>query len=415
MTMVRNPVNLIDRIESLPPFPAVASRIVAACECEDLCAERIAAIISEDPALAARILRVANSPFYGAAGKITQVSRAVVRLGTIAVRNLVVGMCACDAFGACGQSDSSHGTLWRHSVASAVAAETIAARIGFKPAEEAFLAGLLHDIGQLAIAKIVPDQFERILRSVAGGMDLLAAERSHLRTDHAELGVRILSRWGLPKSLCDIVGQHHDAVDPAPAPDRRLLAITMLADIYAELMGFGFDIHSSRADSLARISVSLGLTPSDERMILDTLSQRTDDAFAMFEAGDRAASDGAATNKVAVWISSAASTTHIGPLLLEQLGYETRIVTPEAFAADMTVGAMVFIAMEEAETAETFAGQVARNLQMDVVLLARDDDSSNRRRYEPSSRVFTIPSVFSLFDIAWVEERRNHEHRPHCG
>ncbi|MCB9853742.1 MAG: HDOD domain-containing protein [Phycisphaerales bacterium] len=410
MTMLRNKIGLVDKIEALPPFPAVATRIVTACENANLCAEGIASIISEDPALAARILRVANSPFYGAAGKITQISRAVVRLGTIAVRNLVIGMCTNDAFGASRESVSSHGVLWRHSVASAVAAETIAVRVGFKPAEEAFLAGLLHDIGQLAIAKIVPADFERILAAASGSADLLAVERSVINTDHTKLGVRILSRWGLPAALCDITGDHHDATDAVIGGDRRLLAITMLADIYAELMGFGLDIQSNRANSLAQTSQYLGLSPSDERTILGTLAQRTDEAFAMFEAGGRATPDCTATNKRAVWIATDAADNRIGLLLLEQLGYETQIVAPDALSAETANGAILFIALNEGDESLATAERIARDVRGPVVRL--DDTDSGRRRHDGAARVFTIPRVFSLFDVAWIEERLNHEHRP---
>lgn len=393
---------LVDQIESLPPFPAVATRLVSACESERLSAEQIGRIISEDPALAARILRIANSPFYGAAGKITQVSRAVVRLGTIAVRSLVIGMCASDAFG-CGTGDSSHRTLWRHSVATAVAAEAIATRIGHKPAEESFLAGLLHDIGQLAIAKLQPEDFERILAQTSSGVELLNVEQRLIGTDHARLGVRILSRWGLPDTLCSVVGNHHFAAEEVLKKGDRFLAITMLADIFAELLGFGFDVNSGSGDSLAQLSAYLGLTPSDERLILDAIMQRTDDAFAMFEARDPADADRAGSGKRAIWVGPADAKSRIGPLLLEQLGYETRIVAGDDFRVEDAVEATVFVAMPDASAARSVADSALIAGANSIVILEDNAERCCRRTPGTTARVCTIPRVFSVFDIVWVE------------
>jgi len=384
---------------------ASANRIVSACEDDAIGADSIANIILEDPAVAARILRIANSPFYGAAGLITQVSRAVVRLGTIAVRKLVIGMCASDALGCSTEPDSNHGILWRHSIASAVAAEAIATRIGFQPTEEAFLAGLLHDIGQLAIAKLAPKEFDSILTATSNGEYLLAAEQRILNTDHTKLGIRILTRWGLPTTLCSISAHHHDSWAPEKVPDHPLLNITMLADVYANLLGFGFDTPTTDLRYFDQLSATMLSNSSDERQILDTLTQRTDDVFKLFDNARNGSLSIATHQRQAIWLSSNTSDDRIGLLLLEQIGFDIRIVQQLEDRMPTTEGVIAFVALSDSEASESAANQIAAEHRIPVVLFDDSATQSLRRSYDPAQRIARIPRVFSVFDILWIEEQ----------
>ena len=148
----------VDRISKLPPLPAIAQQILAVTGSSDSSGSDVARVLRGDPAIAAKVLQVANSPFYGASQEISQLSRAATRLGVTAVQSLVLGMCARRTMSANTLHRSEHETLWHHATAVAAVCELIARRARFRPVEEAFVAGLLHDTGQLAMLTLQPGQ-----------------------------------------------------------------------------------------------------------------------------------------------------------------------------------------------------------------------------------------------------------------
>ena len=402
--------DFIDQIESLPALPAIVGRIMSVADSPDSSADDVGKVLSQDQAMAAKVLRVANSPFYGAARTVTQVSRAVVRMGPIAVRNLVVGMCAREALSPSGAQPPEHITLWRHSIAAASAGELIAREVGFKPSEEAFPAALLHDVGQLAMVAFGPDSFRKVLHEQASDTRLLTLERAHLGIDHTEAGFRIFSRWGLPEPLCHVVRRHHDEEIDVHEKAARLLAIVMLADTFAKMMGFAFDVpcgNLRRAEIAAKL---LGLTDSDQFHILNGLERRTEEALHMLAPVDSAERDAEARPpKQVVWISSEPTSSYcIGQLLLEHRGYEVRRVSPSGLDDRLSPDDIVILALSEDAAAAKLTSELIRQGHHRIVLLSDPTDAGHicptlRRRDETG--VCCIPWLFTAFDIQWLEEQ----------
>ncbi len=130
--------DLIEHIECLPQLPMIAHKIQSMAEAPNVSAEHVGTALRHDPAIASKVLRVANSPFYGVRGKVTQVTRAVVILGARAIRNLVLGICARNSLLPASRQTDEHLKLWSHSIAVAAVCDLIARRINFSPPEEAF-------------------------------------------------------------------------------------------------------------------------------------------------------------------------------------------------------------------------------------------------------------------------------------
>ena len=398
-----------DQIESLPPLPTIVQRILAVTESPDSSADDVAKVLSGDPAIAAKILRVANSPFYGMSRQVTQVSRAVVMLGSVAVRNLVLGICARDAFPSPVPHAPEHAILWRHSIGVGSASDLIARELGLKPSEEAFVAGLLHDIGQLAMAILQPETLRAVFQEQGRGVRFLTLERQHFGIDHTEAGCKILAQWGLPEALCRVVRQHHQQEIDPDDPQARLLAVVILADTFAHMLGIGFDLPVGSFRRAVFSAELLGLSESDQFRILERLERRVDEAAEMFAGADAGNSKPAgSTSKRALWMSwQPVSSRHISQFLLEHHGYEVSGVAADHAGCDPSPDDLVVLDLppERQEEAEKIALALARQGRRRIVILIDPIETEVPRRCDPKTGVCHIPRLFTAFDLKWIEEQ----------
>jgi putative nucleotidyltransferase with HDIG domain len=205
----------------------VAMRIARMVNDPDSSAADIGREVSKDPALTARLLRIANSPALGQNGKIATISRAITLLGVRQVRDLTVGLTAVRTFDGIGNELVTMASFWRHSVLCAVAATQIAERRKGSRDDSPFIAGLLHDIGQLVLYSKAPELARRaLLMSVDDPDDLglYVCEREVMGFDHAAVGVALARNWGLPLALQECIEFHHE---PERAPSHPLEAATI--------------------------------------------------------------------------------------------------------------------------------------------------------------------------------------------
>lgn len=217
----------------IPMLPALAQKVIAVVAEGNTPIWQIAALASKDQVLAARLLGLANSAYCAPLQPIGTVQEAIVRMGTAAVRNLVVTVCFASrlhdpqVYGARGRALVDHG------LGTAYLAHLLAERAGAN-ADEAFLCGLLHDLGKLVILKRASD-LRRQGREVpsATELDALMVEL------HAAVGADALARWELPEEICEAVRWHHVPVE-APRFQRRAL-VTACANRLAHRYGFGCD------------------------------------------------------------------------------------------------------------------------------------------------------------------------------
>lgn len=191
----------------LPALPAALLDLLALVGSDDVDIDELCARISVDMALTAKVLRLANSSFYGGRGAVTSVDAAIARVGLRMVKGIVGAAAASGTIKppACKGFDFT--AFWRHGVATATAAQALAFATGADPST-AFTSGLLYRIGQLVLAAQVPAEFaETLARRAASGGDALLIERAVLGVDHAVVGARIAAHWRLPAAIVAALSQ----------------------------------------------------------------------------------------------------------------------------------------------------------------------------------------------------------------
>ncbi|MFQ5417168.1 MAG: HDOD domain-containing protein [Myxococcota bacterium] len=224
----------------LPALPGIAAAVMKAVDDPNSSSDDIRKLIEEDPALAARILRVSNSALYGFRGKIQSLSHAISLIGLRATRNLVLGISMKSTFQHFGLMEK---LLWLHSTAAGPVTAALAKHLKLGiDADEAFTAGLLHDVGKTALANSHRDEYERVVARVYNEqIGFVAAERDLFGFDHAELGARVAARWGFPIRLIAVIGKHHDAdaLHELPEDIARLTALVGVATRCLTRLGVG--------------------------------------------------------------------------------------------------------------------------------------------------------------------------------
>lgn len=171
-------------------------------------ADEMAKVLMHDPALTAKILRMANSPYYSVHREVTTMTKAVVMLGLRQVTALALSASIYNLV-ARWETKIDRLRFWRHSLEVAIASRMIAEAIQYPHIEEAFIAGLLHDIGLLILEKSFPKDFEHLCRQAQKGERTLELEEELWGTNHARVGQFLLEQWNIPQAICEAVGHHH--------------------------------------------------------------------------------------------------------------------------------------------------------------------------------------------------------------
>lgn len=212
-----DPQQVIKDISGIYTLPTAYHRINAAIDDPGSSNSQIGAIISEDPGLAARVLRLANSAFYNFPSKIDSVAKAITILGTQQIRDLVLATSVIKVFSGISEEIVTMKSFWQHSIACGVTAKIIASQRREPNIESYFLAGLLHDIGSLILYTGLPKAASQIVSHARKHNKLLhLLEKKALGFDHAQLGGMLLKEWKLPKHLCDAVTNHHQPKSTDP-------------------------------------------------------------------------------------------------------------------------------------------------------------------------------------------------------
>lgn len=255
-----DPLKFVRSIDSLPTLPSVVARVGELVGSPTASAADINNIIRTDIALAARILKLVNSSFYGFPRKISSITHAVVILGFNTVRNVALSAFVLDAFSG-RDLPFGYREFWIHCLGTGVAANSLAKRRGIALAEDAFMGGLLHDVGKIVFHAYAGSEYAKVFdRAKERDCLLIDAEQEVLGMTHAEVGALLLDSWHIPDHLVEIVKFHHEPESVTSAPD--LAAAVHLGDIFtrALLVGNPGDDRIPRASREAwnRLGFELG-------------------------------------------------------------------------------------------------------------------------------------------------------------
>lgn len=201
----------VARTPGLGMLPQITSQILRMVDNPNASPRQIGALIERDPGLASKLLKIANSAYYGSPGKIKTVSQAISVMGLSAVRSVVVSQAYQQMTAVRGASKRfDRLAFWQHSLATASAARVLAKLKGYRDPEEAFLAGLMHDAGRLVMDRFLPNEFDQICTlALERAIPLIEAEREVLGYTHVEIGDMLAEQWNLPDGLRTAIRMHH--------------------------------------------------------------------------------------------------------------------------------------------------------------------------------------------------------------
>ncbi|MGC8490683.1 MAG: HDOD domain-containing protein [Syntrophobacteraceae bacterium] len=204
-------------VGDLPAMPHIAAQVLDKLSDEDTNPKEIHQLITQDQALAARVLKVANSPFYGASRSISTLKDAVMFMGFDSIRSLIMTAVLKSMYSKVGLAEQ---LLWEHSTGCGLAARKIADELRFPRKEEAYMAGLMHDVGKTALFLHAPGTMRDIMEEVYNeGLDFAEAEQRRFGFTHALVGGAIANKWRFASTIEDAIADHHEP-EPGPTPSQ---------------------------------------------------------------------------------------------------------------------------------------------------------------------------------------------------
>lgn len=231
---------VIDKVKSLPTLPDVIHKVLSLVQGEDATAKTLGDLISYDQAISARLLKVANSAYYGFVREIATVQHAIVALGFREVRSLVLGITVFDAMKKSSREASIiREDFWMHSVGCALAGQIICKKVEGVDADIAFTSSILHDIGKLVLDGFFTLEYGGVLEKVKkNGISMVEAESEIMGFTHADVGGWLCERWKFPLTLVSPVSFHHQ-LEKAEADFIKVTSVAHLADVLCKRAHIG--------------------------------------------------------------------------------------------------------------------------------------------------------------------------------
>ncbi len=277
---------IMQKIEEIPSLPAIVYKVMELVNSEKSSAPDFEKVVARDQALAARMLRMANSSFYSLSRKVSTISDAVVYLGHNTIRSLVLGASTSSLF---KRSLPAYGYqregLWQHAniVASLSREIALAAHMTSEEIENCYVAGLLHDIGKLILGSFAQKQADSFVTMIKEGKELTEVEQELLGFTHGEIGRILLDKWKLPRNLVETVHYHHQPEISTYAP-RETLAVSVANSISNQ---FGFALEKEKPEDDPEIFIRrlqrLGLDPQWPKQEEEKIRKLAEDVVAMLD------------------------------------------------------------------------------------------------------------------------------------
>lgn len=276
----------IGQISHIATLPEVTMRIIQLVEDPDSTAQDLNKVITNDPALGARILKVVNSAFYGLPGQIGSINRAIVLLGLNAVKNIAIAASLAKLFRGgriCPQFDARE--LWTFSISSATATRLLADRVGLGLPDEAFLAGLIHDLGIMVEVQAARPKFAEVMQKLddTEGATLRQVETEVFGADHEQFGAGLCKLWKFPQSFAYVTGFHHRPSE-LPENHRTLATLVHIAEIICAQQKLGFTRSVETLEIDPGLMSEVGLTEAYLKEVHDKLPEAVDEASGIFHA-----------------------------------------------------------------------------------------------------------------------------------
>lgn len=278
-TMNEQLAERIRQCPNLPSLPAIAVQVLDLVHQPDVDLAEIARTISKDSALTSKILRTVNSSFYARSHAVSTISHALVILGLQSVKTLVLGFTLVANL---REKGFKHMDYWRRSIYAATASRSLAAKVGIVQQEEAFLAGLLADVGMLVLDWVMGEEYSRVYGALPSHDGLVAGERACFGMDHSDASAILAGQWKLPPVLAVPMGAHHD---PSKLPDpglKRLAEVVCVASRCADVF-----VDAEPAEAIADVrrlcKDTFNLAEGDCDTLMNEVGTRAKEIAPLFE------------------------------------------------------------------------------------------------------------------------------------
>ena len=224
-------------VGDLPPLPHVAAQALSLIEDPDVTAKELSDLLGGDTALAARVLKIANSAMFSRQRKITTINQAVMIIGFKTLRGIIVAASLRQLNRSFGDVEKM---IWENSACCAMCCKVIATKMRRSFGEEVFLIGLMHDLGKLVLCNRIPKEYQKIIETTQSGVDYVTAETELLGYAHPLIGALVAKKWNFSLDICQTILHHQDEVD-APFEDEAAekVAVVKLGDLIAHTLGYG--------------------------------------------------------------------------------------------------------------------------------------------------------------------------------
>jgi len=232
---MQNVDNVLSQQVDLPSPPAIISQLTTMMSQEDVGSREIARVVETDQGFAARILKLVNSPFYGLARQITSVDDAISMIGITSLQQLLLGTSVMSNLGTDGSSLSID-DFWMHSFGVGVLAKHLLSGQSSDARNEAFMCGVLHDIGRLLFVKMDPERYERFYDGGQSVTDL-EKETQWFGADHQQIGHALAQKWNFPPRFATAIAYHH--LPDQTSDSTALVAAIHIADLTCHALDLG--------------------------------------------------------------------------------------------------------------------------------------------------------------------------------
>jgi len=263
---------ILKSLKDLPPMPQVAQKARQVIDNPASSFSDLAKVIETDQAIVTRILKIANSPYYGLSGKVSSVQHASVVLGVKTLMEILNLACSSEILGRMLTGyDLDAGELWAHSLAVASGSQIIARKVNPSLEQDAFSAGLIHDAGKIILDPYIEERKDAFRAFVNEGREsFLSAEKNILGFDHAELAAEACEQWHIPSQIAFAIKHHHD---PTPSKGDTLSFIVHMADAIAMMSGIGAGIDGMLYQLHPEAISILKLNPEDMTTIMGQIAE----------------------------------------------------------------------------------------------------------------------------------------------
>jgi HD-like signal output (HDOD) protein len=249
-------------VSDLPPLPHVAAQALTLIEDPDTTAGKLTQLLGQDAALAARVLKIANSAMFSRQREISTINQAIMTIGFKTLKGIIVAATLKQLNRKFGPIEQK---IWENSTSTSIAARILATHLKKPYIEEVFLFGLLHDLGKLVLMRQIPKEYEAVFKKTKEGKTFNALEQENFGFAHPLIGALVAKKWNFSTDTCQVILHHHDAIPSKIENDlqEKTLLIT-LADIFSHSLGLGHEEgYPEQAAEMEQLAKLFNLTVDD--------------------------------------------------------------------------------------------------------------------------------------------------------